>query len=521
MAASSSERQTGAVAPQPLDLGELFASVVEAHRDRPALIWSAAEATTYGELDAAAGRAAGFLLEHGVGTGDRVGLRLDKSPLAYALVLACVRIGAPYFFVDPGNPAERVEHILDTCEPALVLSTTEPSLDLKRQVVAVDPAVDLDLVAGSSAPPGPSRPILGTDPAYVMFTSGSTGRPKGAVMSHANVLTLARWTRDRFGITPEDIFTNVNPLYFDNSVFDLYASLMNGAALVPFDAATMRDPYAVLRRIDDLGCTIYFSVPSLLVYFQTLKMVTPESFRNVRSIVFGGEGYPKPKLKQLYDAVGDRIQLVNVYGPTECTCICSAYDVTAADFAELEGYAPLGGPLPTFSFVVLDGDEPPSGGVGELCLGGPCVGLGYLSEAELTAAAFVQNPLNPRHHDRIYRTGDLVRVDENGTVWFIGRKDTQIKHQGYRIELGEIEHALSSVAGVDEAVALQASRSGASQIVAVVASRSALDGAELIRDVARVLPAYMLPSRVDVLEQLPKNANGKIDRNLLRERYAG
>jgi D-alanine--poly(phosphoribitol) ligase subunit 1 len=521
MAASSSERVG---VEQPLTVGELFRAVAEEHRDRPALIGSLDEAVTFGELDEASERAARYLAERGVRTGDTVGLRLDKRTLTYALKLGCLKLGAPYFFVDPGNPRARVEQILKTCAPALVLSTREPALEVGRaEVIEVDERMGLDVLPEAADAPGPTRPILGTDPAYVMFTSGSTGRPKGAVMSHANVLTFVRWTRERFAITADDVFSNVNPLYFDNSVFDVYASLMNGAAVAPFDAALMRDPYAVMRRLDELRCTVYFSVPSLLVYFQTLKLVTEASFPHLRAIVFGGEGYPKPKLEQLFDAVGDRIDLVNVYGPTECTCICSAYNVTAADFEELEGYAPLGGPLPTFSFVVLDEQDrtPPLGEIGELCLGGPCVGLGYLNEPGLTAAAFTQNPTNTRHHDRIYRTGDLVRVaPEDGTVWFVGRKDTQIKHQGYRVELGEIEHALSALPGVDEAVALHTTDGGVSRIVAVVASKEALAPADLMRDVAAALPAYMVPAQVDVVEALPKNANGKIDRNLLKEQYA-
>lgn len=521
MAASSSERLGVA---QPLTVGELFGAVAEEHRDRPALVWAPDASVTFAELDEVSERAARFLAERGVRTGDLVGLRLDKSTFAYALLFGCLKLGAPYFFVDPGNPPARVEQILDTCAPVLVLSAREPHLELRRpEIVTVDASAGVELLPEAPADrAAPTRPILGTDPAYVMFTSGSTGRPKGAVMSHGNVLTLVRWSRDRFAVAPDDVFSGVNPIYFDNSVFDLYASVLNGAALAPFDLGVMRDAYAVVRRLDELRCTVYFSVPSLLVYFQTLKLVTPASFPHLRAIVFGGEGYPKPKLKQLFDAVGDRIDLVNVYGPTECTCICSAYDVTAADLADVEGYAPLGGPLPTFSFVVLDESDrtPPPGEVGELCLGGPCVGLGYLNEPALTAAAFVQNPGNARHHDRIYRTGDLVRVDEQGTVWFVGRKDTQIKHQGYRVELGEIEHALSALPGVDEAVALHATRDGTSRIVAVVASREALAAADLVRDVGAALPAYMVPSRVDVVETLPKNANGKIDRKLLEETYA-
>jgi D-alanine--poly(phosphoribitol) ligase subunit 1 len=318
------------------------------------------------------------------------------------------------------------------------------------------------------------------------------------------------------------LWEGVNPLYFDNSVFDFYASIMNGASLVPFDSATMRDPYRVLQRIDELRCTIYFSVPSLLIYFQTLKMITPSAFPHVRAVVFGGEGYPKTKLKDLFDCLHPRAELVNVYGPTECTCICSAYRVTEADFQDLDGYPPLGGPLPNFSFAILnERDEAAAPGeVGELCLGGPCVGLGYFNDPELTKDAFRQNPLNPHYYERIYRTGDLVRLSaDGGKIHFVGRNDSQIKHQGYRIELGEIGHALGRISGVDEAVALHTARDRISLIIAVVASCDGLSADAIRKEVARVVPAYMVPGRVNVLERLPKNDNGKIDRRLLKARY--
>jgi D-alanine--poly(phosphoribitol) ligase subunit 1 len=479
---------------------------------------------TYGELDQLSDRVALFLREKGVRKGDRVCIRLDKCTFTYSLILACLKTGAAYFVVDPSNPYVRAAHILDKCQPKLVFSAKETPLDLsKYRVLVVDRENQFAALAGrEDGVFEPETNIVGTDPAYIMFTSGSTGFPKGAVMSHANLLNFIQWAGWEFSVKPEDVFTNVNPLYFDNSVFDFYASIMNGASLAPFDAAAMRDPYGVLRRIDELKCTIYFSVPSLLIYFQTLKMITPAAFAHVRMVIFGGEGYPKTKLKELYDCLHPRAELVNVYGPTECTCICSAYRVTAVDFEDLDGYPPLGGPIPNFSFAILTDQNKAAAPdeVGELCLGGPCVGLGYFNDPELTEDAFRQNPLNSYYHERTYRTGDLVRLStEDGKVHFVGRKDSQIKHQGYRIELGEIEHALCRIPGVDEAVAIQTARDGVSQIVAVVASRNGLTSAAIRKEVSSIVPAYMVPGRIDVLERLPKNDNGKIDRNLLKTRY--
>ena len=508
----------------PHHVADQFRDVVRAHRDKAALVWSDRAVVTFDDLNRLSDNVAIYLRQKGVRKGDRVCIRLDKCTLAYAIIIACLKIGAPYFVVDPSNPFVRVSHMLDKCRPRIVFSAKETPLDLpNHRVVVVDrekqfAALDATGEDGFEA----ETDIAGTDPAYIMFTSGSTGFPKGAVMSHANLLNFIQWARVEFLITPNDVFTNLNPLYFDNSVFDFYASIMNGASLVPFDAATMSDPYHVLRRIDELRCTIYFSVPSLLMYFQTLKLITLSSFLHIRSVIFGGEGYPKTKLKQLFDCLHARAELVNVYGPTECTCICSAYRVTVADFEDLDGFPPLGGPIPNFSFRILNerNEAVATGEVGELYLGGPCIGLGYFNDAELTQQAFGQNPLNPQYHERIYRTGDLVYLSKHdGKIHFVGRKDNQIKHQGYRIELGEIEHALCRIPGVDEAVALHTTRDGISLIVAVVGSGNGLQTDAIRKEVSKIVPDYMVPGRIDVLERLPKNPNGKIDRRFLKTRY--
>jgi D-alanine--poly(phosphoribitol) ligase subunit 1 len=508
----------------PHNVPAVFREVASRHPDRKALLWSAGSAVTFAELDRLSDRVARFLVKQGVSRGDRVCIRLDKCTFSYSVIIACLKVGAPYFVVDPANPAARAHHIIEKCTPKVVFTAKESPLEINLGgVFVVDKEDQLRSLDGIPDDPFvPEVDITGSDPAYIMFTSGSTGFPKGAVMSHGNLLNFIAWARTQFDVTPDDIFTNVNPLYFDNSVFDVYGSLFNGASLVPFDAATIKDPYEILQRIDALGCTIYFSVPSLLVYFQTLKLITPNVFTRARMIMFGGEGYPKTKLKELYDCFHPRVKLVNVYGPTECTCICSAYDVSDVDFAALDGYSPLGSLIPNFSYEILsDRDEIVAlGETGELCLSGPCVGLGYFNEPELTRNAFRQNPRNTLYHEWTYRTGDLVRLSaEDGKIHFVGRTDSQIKHQGYRIELGEIEHALGCVAGVDEAAVLHSSRDGTSLIVAVVASRAGLTVATLRKEAAALVPAYMVPGRVEILERLPKNANGKIDRNLLKTRY--
>jgi D-alanine--poly(phosphoribitol) ligase subunit 1 len=261
----------------------------------------------------------------------------------------------------------------------------------------------------------------------------------------------------------------------------------------------------------------------MLIFLQTTKALEKGSMPSLKKVIFGGEGYPKTKLKELHAAIGKHARLINVYGPTECTCICSTYDVTPADFEDLDGYPPIGRLTATFSRVLLDGDRAVAPGeVGELCLGGPMVGHGYFNQPELTKKAFLQNPLNSAYEERLYRTGDLMRLDlKDGKLWFVGRKDFQIKHQGFRIELEEIQHALAQSAGVEEAAVIQVFESSASLLVAFVATKQPLSPEQLRKDAAKLVPKYMVPGKVLLLERLPKNPNGKTDRKQLQALYQG
>jgi D-alanine--poly(phosphoribitol) ligase subunit 1 len=354
-----------------------------------------------------------------------------------------------------------------------------------------------------------------------MFTSGSTGFPKGAMMTHANVLNLIDWARETFEITADDILTNVNPLFFDNSVFDLYAALFTGAQLVPFTEEESRDPKLLVEQIDAAECTLWFSVPSLLIFLQTMRATDGKHLRSIRRFIFGGEGYPKAKLKNLYDAYPDA-RLFNVYGPTECTCICSCQELVAEDFNDLQGLPRLGRIARNFGFLILDesGRKVPDGEIGELCLLGPNVGKGYYNDPERTAASFVQNPYNDSFSEVIYKTGDLVRIDSDGDLRVQGRKDNQIKHMGYRIELEEIEAALHCLPYVSEAAVLHNKINGLSQIVAVLAPQPLLAADQIRGDLKPLIPDYMLPAIFHGEEQLPRTPNGKVNRKYLAEKYA-
>ena len=503
-----------------------FSAVAARFADRPALKMIDGRTVTYGELDAASNRAAHFLRDRGIGRRSVVAILNNKALDDYAAILACLKLGAAYVNLDDSNPAERLARIFSTCRPNLVVGDA-PGDGAQAAARTVDaalvdwraPAVRAALDKGDTVPPRDMDRITGADPAYIMYTSGSTGTPKGAAISHANVLNFARWTAERFDIRPDDVLTNVNPMYFDNSVFDLYGSLLNGAAMAPIPRAVTADARACIAAVEAAGCTVWFSVPSLLIYLTTMKALAPERLPATRTFIFGGEGFPKPELRKLHGLYGHRARLINVYGPTECTCICSARDVTRTDLDAPDNLVSLGRIAENFDALVLDDAASPvaPGGVGELCLAGPQVGLGYYNDPERTALAFRPNPCNPAWSERTYHTGDLVRLGADGqTLAFVGRKDNQIKQMGYRIELEEIEAALHQVAGVVQAAVVhKASRFGHKHIVAYVSGGP--EEADLRRALKVVLPDYMIPQRITQLTALPRNANGKIDRRALTD----
>lgn len=500
-------------------LGARFGRVVRERGSAIALRYPDGREVSYAQLGELVQRVATGLLRQGVKPREVVAIVNRKSPEALAAMLACNALGILYANLDPESPPERARRIVDRCKPVLVLLDGEQSMPpegadaraVMVQALAAS-AVDATLMQRSAAEAATS----GTDGAYIMFTSGSTGFPKGAVMTQDNVLRFVEWGAGELGVGPGDVLTNVNPIYFDNSVFDIYVSLYNGATLCPFTPDQVKDARALVKTIDALGCTFWFSVPSMLVYLLTMRAIDRNSFARMRTVMFGGEGFAKARLKELHGLIGDRVQLLNVYGPTECTCICSAYPISAADFADMENLAPLGRLAPGFYPVIapLEATDPD---LGELLLGGGHVGSGYYNDPERTAAAFVQDPTEPNFRKVVYRTGDLVQRDAHGMLHFKGRVDNQVKHMGYRIELEEVEAAFNALDAVQEVgVVYHRDKLGTGSIQAFVTATGNPDDQQLRAAVNARLPHYMMPRKIHLLPALPKNANGKIDRQQLK-----
>jgi D-alanine--poly(phosphoribitol) ligase subunit 1 len=470
-------------------------------------------------LNKLANRFARWLAIRGVTRGQVVCLELPKIIEAYALAMACIKIGAPYAFLDPAAPVERARLTLDRCKPAVIVSARGGIGD---RVVIADQTQRQNLrgeiVAFDDGNLPETDQITGADPAYVMFTSGSTGEPKGVVIPHQGVLNLVDWASSDLGIGPRDRLTNVNPLYFDNAVFDIYAGLLNGAGIVALDALKGRPPAELVADITSNQCTFFFVVPTLFMYLDSMRLLTPEKLPSVDRFMFGGEGFPLARLRRFYQAFAGKAQLINCYGPTETSCICSSFEITASVFDTADGLAPLGRLNPDFSYRILDDALKPvtAGGVGELWLGGPGVGLGYLNNPEETKRRFCQDPLIDGYRAVLYRTGDLVQVEQDtGILRFRGRADNQVKLRGYRVELEEIDHAMASIPGVARALAVVLHDANGSDRLVAAYSGSRLADADLLARCNARLPAYMVPSRFTWLENMPVNANGKADRRAI------
>lgn len=497
------------------DLWNAFAAIAKADPAAPALVFRDV-VCSFGELKALAERCAAALAGRGVVRGDVVALQLPKRRIAYALLLGCLRLGAPYAFLDPKNPPERTARTVAQLRPKLLFSEIG-SINPFGDALTLGDADHESWLAGFEGivDDAALSNTTGADPAYVMFTSGSTGEPKGAVIPHQGVLSLMAWARKMFGTPARERFTAINPLHFDNSVFDIYCGLFNGAALVPVETSEMSNPATWVKTIRAARATVMFAVPTLFLILDQLGLLTPKSLPEIRTFQFGGEGYPIGKLREFHDRFAGSARLVNVYGPTETSCICSSIEITPATLTAPDSeFPPLGAMHPDFAYAILDERQAavPRGQPGELWIGGPCVGLGYYAQPKETAARFCQDPRQNNYRSIYYRSGDRVREDELGRLWFQGRADNQVKIRGHRIELEEIDLAVQSIPDVQRAVAVLLAGTDGGEIAVAYMAYRAVAAEEVLEVCKEKLPAYMRPAQIVQFDELPRNANGKVDR---------
>ena len=468
---------------------------------QPALIWGE-RVLNYGALQASGHTVASALARRGAAPGKIIGLWLPRGADLLIAQLGITQSGAAWLPFDADTPVERVQTCLQfagACGLVTARSWLARLPDLPMPGWALEDLLATD--AGANPPP-PPRP---DDPAYVIYTSGSTGTPKGIVISHRSICHFLRSENELLGVREADRVYQGFSVAFDMSFEEIWISYLVGATLWIAPPTVIGDPDSLAAALTRERLTVLHAVPTLL------GLLT-DPLPGVRLINVGGEACP--------DALAQRLirpgrKVFNTYGPTETS--------VSASLAELKAGEPvtIGLPLPNYGMLVVDEQRRPlpAGEVGELCVFGPGLAIGYLAQPELTAQRFIANPLAANADEsRMYLTGDLARMEPGGPVHCLGRADHQVKVRGFRVELDEIAAALQSQPGVAAAAVVLRPLAGSDELIGFVVPAAGMQWEpERLRTalVAR-LPRYMVPAHLQLIAELPRLTSGKVDLRALR-----
>lgn len=470
---------------------------------------------SYAELHDLAGCIAGRLAAAGVRPGDLVPVFVARRQVVPA-VLGVLMAGAAYVPLDPRYPDARLESLIERVAPRVLL--TDEELAGRAGKWHPGPLV----FAGETSDrdcPAASVKVEPDDLAYVMFTSGSTGTPKGVQITHRNVTRLMTATADLYGPDSDDVWTMLHSYAFDFSVWEMWGALLFGGRLVVVDDDKARTPDELLHLIDREGVTVLSQTPSALAALATADEGRPARLDRLRLIILGGERLDPASLGGWFGRRGDEHpRVVNMYGITETTVHVTHRRITAKDAAADTG-SPIGVPLSDLAVSLRDEDGAPTpvGKVGEIWVSGPGLARGYFNDDEATARAFRTASWGPQDQRRTYLSGDLARAGADGQLFYVGRRDQQVKVRGYRVELGEIGAALKAHPDVvDACVVTDTGESVGSRLLAWATVRSGGPDADGLRAfLSDRLPGHMVPNELRILDRMPLTPNGKVDRRAL------
>ena len=470
---------------------------------------------TFPELDECANQLARYLLSKGAHAGDRIALLFDQPAYSYIGMLAVLKINAAYLPLDVGFPADRIGYILSDAGARFVLSLShvrervEGLQDLGPELLYLDEAGDGVLGQDTARLTNAERGEPVDDLAYLIYTSGTTGRPKGVAVAHPSICNFVRVAAEVYGIQASDRVYQGMTIAFDFSVEEIWVPWMAGATLVPKPAGPSLLGLDLHQFLTERRITAMCVVPTLLA---TIEDDLPE----LRFLLVSGEACPQDLILRWHRP--DR-RFLNVYGPTEAT-VTATWTVLDPDRA-----VTIGRPLPTYSIVILDPENPyralPFGEVGEIGIAGIGLATGYLNRDDLTEKAFIPDLLGIKDNpsERIYRTGDLGRINSDGEIEYLGRIDLQVKIRGYRIELTEIESVLLRVPGVAAAVVDTFEPTpGTVELVGYYSLRTGVgevDPEVIYGQLRERLPSYMVPAYLEHLAVIPMTTSDKADRKAL------
>ncbi len=505
---------------------DILQQAAQAYPDKVAL-HDEKERVSFAEWDARCNRLAHTLRDHGAGRGDRVGLMVNKSTRSAVGIYGIMKSGAAYVPIDPRARREQVEYIVRKC--GIRHLVTEPDKAAILDGMEIDTAIGLDAAtAGTRGVPWEAveqmpaqAPEIGfktSDVAYIIFTSGSTGTPKGIVHTHESALAFASAAADLYQVTSRDVLSNHSHLHFDMSTFDFFSGPLRGAGLVIFSDAHMRFPASLAELIEQERITVWYSVTTALVELASRGDLQQRDLDSLRLVIFGGEVFPPDHLNALMQIL-PRARFSNIYGPAECNG-CTYFHVPSLPNAYRERPVPIGKPIADATLLIVD-ENGESTDEGELLVHARTNMQGYWDDPEKTAAAFETRDENGKSI-RYLKTGDLVRKGEDGNLEYLGRRDRQIKLRGFRIELDGVEAVLGRHPAVVECAVWVAADETCLWAAAVPGpDESEIDSRTLTRYLGQHLPAYAVPRKVHLVEEMPRTGSGKISRLALAQQFAG
>ncbi|HEX7736861.1 MAG TPA: amino acid adenylation domain-containing protein, partial [Ktedonobacteraceae bacterium] len=489
-----------------------FEAQVECTPHAPVLLF-ANMTLTYAQLNQAANQLARYLRGCGVQPGDLVGLYMERSLDLIVAMVGILKAGAAYVPIDLAYPLERMAFIIQDTHMGVLLTqeTLHAQLPgLNIQVISLDQARTR---IGQEAWENMVCEVQAEDLACVIYTSGSTGIPKGVAIPHRGVMRLVLQT-NYIQFEPADRVAQASNTSFDAATYEIWGALLNGATLVGVPREVTLAPRAFAAFLESQHISVLLLTTAL---FHQIAQEVPDAFRTLRHLSFGGEAVNPNRVKIILTA-GRPEYLLHLYGPAENTTISTWYAVE--DVPEAALTVPIGAPIANSQAFILDHQMQlvPPGCPGELYLGGDGLARGYWNRPDLTAEHFVPHPFSSRLGARLYRTGDLVRARADGQLEFLGRVDFQVKVRGFRIEPGEIEVILSQHPDIHEAIVLlREDAPEEKRLVAYLVPKPERmpDLRQLRQYLQARLPDYMLPAALVILERLPLNPNGKLDRRAL------
>lgn len=443
-----------------------------------------------------------------------IGVFISKSINSIVSNVAATYSGNIYMNIDQKTPLTRVSNILETVQPAMIITDTSGMKklgDIKNAIVVIN-IDDIDDVVPVNEAKLMARldNVIDTDPYCIINTSGSTGTPKGVVLNHKSFIDFTEWARSTFNFSDSEVIGSLSPNVFDIYSYELCLMFSKSATILVIPDNYAMFPIKILELLRDNAVSFCFWVPTIMVNIANMELLSAVELPNLKLLWFAGEVFPTKQFNYWRQNL-PQTKFANLYGPIEITLDCTYY-IIARELDDNEPI-PIGFPCRNTDILILNEENKLVKGSeeGELCVRGTSLAMGYYNNPDKTAAAFTQNPLNTAYPEIIYRTGDVVFKNELGEIIFKGRRDSLIKRMGYRIELGEIEHvAVNTLKIVDNACVVY--NFASKEITLIYESKEEKSIADMRRSIGGVFPKYMIPSVFIRMEELPRNTNGKIDR---------